>query len=162
MKGHTRYQHSAAWVPNAVRQNEGCALCVSTRNYGNWWRCSVMARACARPVLCFGTVPDQVIHMPSWANGWAQARKSTGSEARFLTRSLQNLSSTVLEGCLRIDIAWQVAWPIDKSTTDQEPTPWTMMCYIGPALVGRRASKIATLRVAPRGGRCAKGVRQGR
>jgi hypothetical protein len=97
-------------------------LCVSTRNYGNWWKCRVMARAFARPVLQLRTVPDRVIHIPSWENGWAQVRKKHGERSKISCQDpgcQKNLSSTVLEGCLRIDIAWQVAWPIDKSTIDQ-------------------------------------------
>ena len=42
-----------------------------------------MARAFARPVLHFRTVPDRVIHMPSWENGWAQVRKKHGERSKI-------------------------------------------------------------------------------
>ena len=107
-------------------------MCINTKPR-NWWKCSVVARASARPVLHSSVVPDQVIHMPSWVKRLGvSSEKAQGAKQETLPRTCHRRA---WKNRLRIAVAWQAAWPIDKSTTDQEPTPWTATCYIGPGVV---------------------------
>lgn len=130
-------------------------LCVSTRNYGIGGKCRVVVRALAGPVLRSSVVPDQVIHMPSWVNGWHEFMTSTGNKARNRAGSLSSTAWEVRSPD-RHSVAGSMA--IDKSTIDHQiRLHGQRRVASGQICCGRRtASTIFTLRGPPRGGRAQK------